>query len=107
MQFMNGWEIDDAQHRFQDHPVLGPATRTLAALRDAANANSDGWAYWPKPARSAAKLMTLIQGDGTSQFRFGDRDDATPAALRAALVPIKSFRTRSGLDFKIYEDRSL
>lgn len=92
MYFMNGWEIEEAAQAFQHHPVLGPATRTLVSLHDAANTNSDGWAYWPKPVRAAAKLMTLIQGD---------REDATPAALRAALVPIKSFRTRSGIDFDI------
>ena len=101
MRFMNDYDIDDALRRFPDHPVLGPATRTLASLRDAANRNSDGWCYWPKPARSAAKLMELIEGDGTNHYRYGDREDATPAKLRAALAPIKAFRTRSGIDFKI------
>lgn len=101
MLFMNEWEIDEARDRFEDHEVLGPATRTLVALRDAANANSDGWCYWPKPVRAAAKLMTLIQGDGTIYYRFGNREDATSAKLKAALLPIKSFRTRSGLAFKI------
>lgn len=107
MRFMNEYEIDDAAARFAAHPVLGPATATLFALRDAANANSDGWCYWPKPARAAAKLMALIEGDGLPDryaARFGERDDATPAKLRAALAPVKSFRTRSGLDFPIYSE---
>jgi hypothetical protein len=103
MKFMNHWDIEDAAVRWRNHPVLGPATQTLSNLRDAANANSDGWAYWPKPARAAAKLMELIEGDGTNQYRYGDREDATPERLKAAYRPLKSFHTRSGLDFEIVE----
>lgn len=103
MRFMNHWDIDEAVVRWADHPVLGPASRTLRNLRDAADANSDGWCYWPKPVRSANKLMVLIEGDGTWEYRFGDRDDATAAKLRAAYSPIKAFRTRSGLSFDIEE----
>lgn len=106
-RFMNTWEIDDRARLYRDHPVLGPATRTLANLRDAADANSDGWCYWPKPVRAAAKLMELIDGDGTAKYRFDpDRDDATVEALRKALSPIKAFRTRSGLPFEIEEVRA-
>jgi len=100
MMFMNTWEIDMAQDRFRDHPLLGPATQTLANLRDAANANSDGWAYWPKPCRAAAKLQALIQGDRLSHFD-DVRADVTADALRKAYAPIKAFRTRSGIDFEI------
>jgi hypothetical protein len=103
MRYMNSCEIDAAARRWQDHPVLGPATATLAALRDAADACSDGWAYWPKPARAAARLMTLIEGDCTARYLSGDRPDATPEALRAALRPVKAFRTRHGLDFPVTE----
>lgn len=100
MLFMNDYEIHDAQLRFADHPILGPATRTLANLRDAANANSDGWAYWPKPARSAAKLMELLQREYVS-YHNGNDPHATIAEYRKALAPVKAFRTRSGLDFEI------
>jgi hypothetical protein len=107
MRFMNQWDIDKAVERWATHPVLGPASMTLASLRDAANANSDGWAYWPKPARSAAKLMELIEGDGTWEFFRGEREDATPEKLKAALVPVKAFRTRSKLPFEIFEVRDV
>jgi hypothetical protein len=100
MFFMNTYEIDDAAARYRAHPVLGPATRTLANLRDAANANSDGWAYWPKPGRAAARLQELIQGDPRSRFD-AERADATPERYAAALRPVKAFRTRSGLAFDI------
>ena len=105
MRFMNEFDITSAQRRWGNHPVLGPAADTLASLAAATNQNSDGWPYYSKPARAAAKLMELIEGDGTWQFFEGPREDATPAKLRAALKPIKSFRTRSGWSFKIYEPR--
>ena len=102
---MNHYQIDEAVRRWRQHPVLGPASRTLASLRDAANANSDGWAYWPKPARAGSRLIAFIEGDGLSwdEAHRGSRLDATPAKLKAALAPIKAFRTRSGIAFEIYE----
>lgn len=106
MRFMNYFEIfeiPEAAVRYRDHPVLGPATRTLDNLRRWADANSDGWAYWPKPARAAAKLMELIEGDGTWQARQNPDERATADAYKAALRPIKAFRTRQGADFEIVE----
>ncbi|MEU7802640.1 UvrD-helicase domain-containing protein [Micromonospora arborensis] len=103
MRFMNESDIADAQRRWADHPVLGPAADTLAALVEVTNQNSDGWPYYAKPARSAAKVMELIEGDGTVQYMQGAREDATAAKLSAALAPIKAFRTRSGWSFEIYE----
>ncbi len=104
MRFMNAYEIDDAQARYRDHPILGPATATLANLRDMADSNSDGWCYWPKPARAASRLMEMITRDGTSRYRFDDeREDVTLAELRKAYAPIKAFRTRCGIDFEIVE----
>jgi hypothetical protein len=100
---MNEYEIADAAERYADHPVLGPATRTLSNLCEAANANSDGWCYWPKPCRAAKKLQELIQGDRPASRFDDEREDATPAALSAALRPIKAFRTRSGIAFDIEE----
>lgn len=103
MRFMNEYEVSDRQTFYRDHPVLGPATRTLTNLVDAANANSDGWCYWPKPARAAAKLMELIERDGGARWNSGERDDATVAELRKAYAPIKAFRTRTGIAFDIVE----
>lgn len=101
MRFMNTYEIDRAVSMYADHPVLGPATQTLANLRDAADANSDGWCYWPKPARAAAKLMELITRDGTNKYYGGPREDATVAELKRALAPVKAFRTRTRLPFDV------
>ena len=107
MRFMNTWEITRAAEVYADHPLLGPATQTLAALRDATDANSDGWCYWPKPARAAAKLIELIERDGTATYAFDRaRADVSPEELKAALRPIKAFRTRSGLPIRDHRTRN-
>lgn len=105
MRFINEYEIANAVREYEDHPILGPASRTLANLAEWADDNSDGWAYWPKPARSAARLMELITGDGTWQAKQDQAVDqrATREAYRKALAPIKAFRTRQGASFEIVE----
>ena len=98
--FMNEYEIEVAVREWANHPVLGPASQTLRNLMAWTNAHSDGWAYWTKPLRAAAKLMELVHGDHALIFDT-ERDDATPAAYNRALVPIKAFRTRQHADFEI------
>jgi hypothetical protein len=106
MLYMNEYEIHDAQGRYRDHEILGPATRTLAELADWTNRNSDGWPYWAKPCRAAAKLQELI---GTTRTYIDDpyRDDATLDALKRAYRPIRSFATRHGasITFHLPETR--
>lgn len=104
MMFMNEYEIDEAAARHRDHPILGPATRTLRNLMEATNQNSDGWAYWPKPCRAAKNLQVFIQGDPPRNYRFDtEREDATKEGLAKAYRPLKAFRTRQGLAFDIEE----
>lgn len=104
MRFMNESAIEDAQNRLSGHPILGPATQTLHNLARWTNQNSDGWAYWPKPTRAAAKLMEMIERDGTSRYVFDDeRADVTREEYQAALRPIKTFRAKHGADFAIID----
>ena len=103
MRFMNYWDIDEAVRRYDDHPVLGPATKTLLNLQEWTDDHSDGWAYWPKPVRAAKRLMELIERDGTWNYRTDDREDATVEEYKTALRPIKAFRTRQDADFVIVE----
>lgn len=101
MRFMNDIDIEVASDRYRDHPVLGPATITLANLARWADANGDGWHSWPAPARAAAKLMELIEADGTPQGQ--SENNPTVVQYRKALTPVKSFRTRHGANFTIVE----
>lgn len=97
MKFMNEYDITHAMHQAQAKrlPNLRRGAVILCNLRDWANDNSDGWAYWPKPARAAAKLMDLL--DGPTLYSRGAKD-CTEAQLKAALTPIKSFLTRQQVD---------
>ncbi len=99
MRYMNDYEITEAVHRYADHPTLGPAARTLRNLKDVVDANSDGWAYWVKPRRAAARLVELVAGD--PRDRFGDRDDVTAEQVRKAYTPIKAFLTRNNLTMEL------
>lgn len=104
MRYMNGYDIAQAQRAWGEHPILGPALETLDNLVQWTNCNSDGWAYWPKPCRAAAKLMEMIERDGTSRYKYEPtRPDVTVEEYKAALRPIKAFRTRFGADFIIVE----
>ena len=102
--FMNRYEIDDAYSRYRSHPVLGPATRTLVSFRDAVDANSDGWPYWVRATNAANRLMELITRDGTAGVYYDTaRTDAGRAEAVKAYSVLKAFRTKSGLDFVIYD----
>jgi hypothetical protein len=98
MHFMNEWEVLDAVQRYHDHPILGPASLTLSHLMGWTNRNSDGWAYWPKPVRAAAKLIEILD-----RSPWGEDPEPTEAEYKAALRPVKAFRTRQGADFEIFE----
>jgi len=97
MMFMNEFEIEDALQRNGLHPELGPASLTLWNLMRWTNSNSDGWAYWPKPCRAAARLQELIQ-----KYRY-PCSHVPEDEYKAALKPIKAFRTRQKADFEIVE----
>ena len=107
--WMNEYEIEDAAHRWSDHPLMGPATRTLTGLVDAVNGCSDGWPYWRAPSRAAAKLQELITAhdrwERTEFQRPREGEEATPAKLQAAYTQLKAFRTRQASRGKVIEFR--
>jgi hypothetical protein len=97
MRFMNDYDLWTAQQRYAHQPNRTHLVIAVDFLRMWADNNSDGWAYWPKPCRAAAKAMEAITGDGTNQaFR---RPDLTDSEVTAALAPIKAFLTRQGVDW--------
>lgn len=85
--WMNEYEIDEAVSTLRNHPVLGDAARFLRDFKDEVNSHSDGWPYWRLPPRAAGQLMTVLHTDP---------ETVTPADVRKALGPIKSFMTRRG-----------
>lgn len=109
MRFMNAYDIERATHRFsvRTTPNRVKAARVLARLAQWTNSNSDGWAYWPKPTRAAARLMALVDGTTSADLRVMLSIDATDAELAAALRPVKAFLTRQDVnqtsrDFILY-----
>ncbi len=109
MKFMNDYEINRALRMYSLHPVLGPATQTIANLEEWTNANSDGWAYWPKPVLAAKGVIEMIVRNGTWEYvgddGINERADATVEEYKRALRALKAFRTRQGADFEIVEPR--
>lgn len=105
MRFMNDYDIDNALRAFLDRAGLGegetPHLGILAVvvnnLADWANDNSDGWAYWPKPCRAAARAQEILQDALSAQYR-GPVEDIDIPTLRKACAPIKAFLTRQGVD---------
>ena len=84
--WMNRDDIDQAVERYQNHPVLGPATRFLRDFRDEVDDHSDGWPYWKLPSHAAAQLMGMIQHP----------EHATEANFKKVLGPIRAFYTKRG-----------
>ena len=97
MLFANEFAIQNWRDRTRGRgDNLESAVLILAGIMDHANQHSDGWAYWPKPCRAAARLIELIHSY-TGNVRGPDYGKLTPihaADLRKALVPIRAFYTR-------------
>lgn len=93
MKFMNEYELEESYERFRtsgDRPRRQALALVLIRLAEWTDSHSDGWAYWPKPARAAAKVMDLL--DWRTQL-----EDCTEAEAVAALKPVKAFLTRQGV----------
>lgn len=98
MRFMNEFDIAEALSRFGDEtPRRAELALAVSRLAEWANSNSDGWAYWPKPCRAAAKAMEQIDPTTWADIERMESEDCTEAEFRAALRPIKSFLTREGV----------
>ena len=100
MRFMNDYDLHHARQRFGygNTPNRLALVMVVDNLREWANQNSDGWAYWPKPTRAADKAMQLIESRTTELNRAQEREDITDAEMRSAVAPIKAFMTRQKVD---------
>ena len=95
---MNEYEIERAVTGWSFDLTLGPAARTLNNLMREVNRKSDGWPYWQPPRRASRKLQELVSNPPKTR-------EEIDAAYRAALTPVKAFRTRHGFEFEIEESR--
>jgi hypothetical protein len=98
MRYMNEYDLFSAQRRYDPARVPNRAylTQVIMALAEWANHNSDGWAYWPKPCRAAARAIELVESTAYPEYERRQREDATDAETMAAVRPIKAFLTRQG-----------
>lgn len=103
MPYANDFDVDFYLSRFvdstrglelQDNPNLARAAINLARLRDWTDSVSDGWIYWPKPQRSAQRLIQILDEAHGRQVSTGRTGDITTSELRKALTPIKAMLTR-------------
>lgn len=100
MHPFNEYDVENILHFSGENdriPVTQKAARILGRLVDWTNSNSDGWMYWQKPRRAARNLEQLF-GETYESTRdliwAGEDEDMDEAALKKALIPIKSFMTR-------------
>jgi hypothetical protein len=101
MLYMNDYDLAYAARRFgrgwsSNTPNRAALVAHVDALRRWADDNSDGWAYWPKPARAARRAMELIQSTTNAANYAQEREDITDREFREALRPIKAFYKRHG-----------
>lgn len=105
MTWLNEHDVADAVRYIEnpwrddpERPNLKRAVKTLEALVEWTNANSDGWPYWQAPSRAANKLQGIIDTYVLSlQGRTGYAADISEGELKRALTPIKSFLTKRGV----------
>ncbi|QWY81380.1 hypothetical protein SEA_RIZWANA_83 [Arthrobacter phage Rizwana] len=101
---MNQYDVEEAAERWfspEETPNLHEGAQILLRLLRWTNSHSDGWAYWPKPSRAAAKLIEVLEAK--RRERFDGPDDITEAELRKLVSPIKAFLTRQGADHSVLE----
>jgi hypothetical protein len=96
MMFMNEYDLAQARSRFTRATTPNRLALVLVVdhLREWADENSDGWAYWPKPCRAAERAMSLIESRTNAENRERELTDITDAEMQAAVRPIKAFLTR-------------
>lgn len=102
---LNEYDVDYARNRAvaptsNEKPNLIKAAAILARLVEWTNQNSDGWAYWAKPANASAALQQAVKVRTPALVHYAALrvDDIPEAELKAALRTVKAFLTRQRVD---------
>ena len=97
MMFLNEFEVKNLAYAFEsDTPNLQRLAKVLERLVNWTNRNSDGWPYWPVPARAAANLMEVLNSAYSEFLKGNTVEDVTEEDVRDLLRPVKSMLTRVG-----------
>ena len=88
-----------ARGRFvgRDTPYRSALVFTVEELKDWADHNSDGWAYWRKPLQAAQRAISHIESGTYAEDIRRAREDISLEEFKAAIRPIKSFLTRENV----------
>lgn len=95
--FVNSMDVDSLRDAYGSNANnIGRAVRLLAAVRDHADENSDGWAYWRKPSHACNQLVELLRRCNVMPHaHWLAPAQPTDAELRKAVAPIKTFYTKT------------
>lgn len=102
--WLNEWDVEAAVNYAYDDdfkPNAFVAAITLRNLMNWVNENSDGWPYWQAPNKASRKLQDALYKRFFGAYDGRIDEDLTDAELKAALTPIKSFRTKYSATFEI------
>lgn len=96
MRYMNDYDLESARRRFTQSSTPNRLGLVLVVsnLAEWADQNSDGWAYWPKPVRAAARAIEHIDSRTYRENQEQEANDISDAEMVAAVRPIKAFLTR-------------
>jgi hypothetical protein len=89
---MNQSDIETAANNHHDCPNVRKGFRLLLLLMHEVNQQSDGWAYWSAPSKSAEKLMDLLRTAGN--LWYDTHGKISDADFRKAITPIKTMVTK-------------
>lgn len=98
--YLNSFDLMQAERRFSDTPNRLRVVATVDNLREWADSNSDGWAYWSRPRNAAAPLVDLITASSHIVLDAMVKADVQPKVVKRAASPLKRFCTmaqRSGI----------
>ena len=113
-KWLNEYEVEEYHQRYANGPDtpkhIKAAIRSLSDLVEWTNSNSDGWPYWCKPAQAASKLCEVLQRHHHYAW-LGRGEPVSLSDVKAALKPVKAFRTRQGAqgrtDLRLWDPQTL
>jgi len=96
MKYMNDYDLQSARSRYGRGETPNRLALALVVdnLAEQTNMVSDGWAYWSKPCRAAARAIEHIESTAYPEYERRQHEDVTEAEMLAAVRPIKAFLTR-------------